>query len=477
MRSVDFVRLLDALAVPLAIGYSITRIGCLLAGCCYGKITHGWWGICYPPCKWGPYKDQIASGAITVLAPHSMPVHPSPLYLSLGSLVIALYLLHVLTGKEVQRGGVMLRYFLLYSMLRFVVEFTRGDHGPFVFAGLSGAQLISMISGAFSLLILIWQNERFKFVLQRSKIHRSSSGFTLAELLVVIGILMIVASLLLPALSRAREAARRTSCQNNLRQWGLVFKMYASETKGELYPPIQFEMTDFRKGDLAFAPRLASVYPEYVNDLRLFVCPSGIQRLPETDLPWNKSYLDQSYAYLGWMLDKCEETSPRMTVRELLDMIPFIDTSQYQGDLEGPRQFVLLCAGVARNTVLDSLISMRDMKDISSAVSDANVIVREPGIGNGAGNVIYRLRNGIERFGGGRSPLSESEVWIMFDAISSRVDYFNHPNGGANVLFMDGHVSFIRYPSRAPANQGMALFLGPLLDRHWMNMSQQPYLK
>ncbi|HEY8187714.1 MAG TPA: prolipoprotein diacylglyceryl transferase [Pyrinomonadaceae bacterium] len=138
----------DACAPGIAIGNFFGRQGCFAAGCCWGKPTTLPWGV-----KFTELGHEITG------VPTNVYLHPTQLYESFSMLIVFFFLLWLHKRRRFS-GQVILFYALLYSVIRFGIEFLRDDPRGDVFGlttltGLSTSQLLSIIVGSVALVLLI----------------------------------------------------------------------------------------------------------------------------------------------------------------------------------------------------------------------------------------------------------------------------------------------------------------------------------
>lgn len=135
----------DMAGMVIPVGLALGRLGCLLGGCCFGSPTSAAWGISFPPLSPASLAESQA-GLIAGDHLRSLPVHPTQLLESFGSLALGAFLYFFAHSRKRYHGQVFVEFVIGYAALRFLLEYLRADdRGGFLW--LSTSQWLGLVLG------------------------------------------------------------------------------------------------------------------------------------------------------------------------------------------------------------------------------------------------------------------------------------------------------------------------------------------
>lgn len=132
IKKTDFVAYIDLVMPAVALAQGIGRVGCFMAGCCYGRATDAWYGIAFKH---------------SLYAPNNVKLIPTQLIMAVGDVLLFLILV-LLEKKFTKKGFIIGMYLVLYSAGRFMIEYLRND-----FRGSVGSLSTSQFYGIITMLI------------------------------------------------------------------------------------------------------------------------------------------------------------------------------------------------------------------------------------------------------------------------------------------------------------------------------------
>lgn len=169
----DTLRALDVYAPPMALAVAVGRIGCFIAGCCYGTVCHAPWGVRFPAGS-PAHLGQLQAELIDAHAASSLPVHPTQLYEAAFALFAFVLLMWLRRRVRIQ-GMLFFGYLAGYAAFRFWMEFLRGDYRPML-ADLTVPQVVFAGVFVFAALGLYLSIARASEGPQRGRAGQMASG-------------------------------------------------------------------------------------------------------------------------------------------------------------------------------------------------------------------------------------------------------------------------------------------------------------